>query len=206
MKVLQRYFASEIIKSVLFVLVAFLALFAFFDLISELKYVGRTGYQWQHAFLFVFMNLPAYAYELMTISVLIGTIYSLARLASNSEFTVMRAASMSTQHACGILAKICLVFVVATLLLGEVITPLTAQMAEKMKRSARGTAMNTAFRSGMWSKDQIRDKVDGDVKGSRFLNVGELRPNGELRKLRIYELDLAMNLQSIIQAETAEYT
>ena len=39
MKILQRYFLSQIIKSVAFILVAFLGLFAFFDLISELSSV-----------------------------------------------------------------------------------------------------------------------------------------------------------------------
>ncbi len=205
MRVLQRYFAAEILTAVSFVLAAFLALFAFFDLISELKFVGRTGYKWQHAFMYVVMSLPSYAYELMPIAVLIGTIYTLARFASSSEYTVMRAASMSTKFACGMLAKICLVFVVATLLLGELVTPMTAKMAEQMKRDAKGTSIKQEFRSGMWSKDQIRDTVNGEVKGSRFLNVGELRPNGELRKLRIYELDTDMNLQAMIRAETAEY-
>lgn len=205
MKVLQKYFASEILKSVLFVLVAFLALFAFFDLIGELKYVGRTGYRWQHAFLYVVMSLPGYAYELMPIAVLIGTIYTLARMASSSEYTVMRAASMSTGFACIMLVKICMVFVVGTLLIGELVTPITAKMAEQMKRDAKGSSMKQEFRSGMWSKDQIRDKVDGEVRGSRFLNVGQLRPSGELRDLRIYELNLEMNLQSIIRADSAEY-
>ena len=205
MKVLQRYFATEILKSVLFVLVAFLALFAFFDLINELKSVGRSGYRWQHAFLYVVMNLPRYAYELMPIAVLIGSIYPLARFASNSEFTVMRAATLSTRHACIILAKICVVFVVATLLLGEVITPITAQMAEQMKISAHGGSMGQLFRSGMWSKDQIRETAEGDVKGIRFMNVGVLKPNGELQNLRIYEMDMEMKLQAMIQAQTAVY-
>ncbi|RJX30352.1 MAG: LPS export ABC transporter permease LptG [Oxalobacter sp.] len=205
MKVLQRYFATEILTAVLFVLVAFLALFAFFDLIGELRYVGRTGYRWQHAFLFVLMSLPGYAYELMPIAVLIGTVYTLARLASNSEYTVMRAASMSTKTACIMLGKICLVFVVATVVLGELVTPFTAKLAEQMKRDAKGTSLKQEFRSGMWSKDQIRETVDGEVKGSRFLNVGQLHPNGELHDVRIYELDLEMNLQSIIRAKTAEY-
>lgn len=35
MTVLQRYFGKEILRAVLFVLVAFLALFAFFDLIDQ---------------------------------------------------------------------------------------------------------------------------------------------------------------------------
>ena len=41
MKILRRYFASEIYRSVTFVLVAFLALFAFFDLMGELGSIGR---------------------------------------------------------------------------------------------------------------------------------------------------------------------
>src|SRR3954469_12925429 len=53
MSVLQKYFATEIIRSVLFVLAAFLALFAFFDLMGEVKSIGRGGYQLQHAFLYV---------------------------------------------------------------------------------------------------------------------------------------------------------
>lgn len=206
MKVLQRYFASEIVQSVLFVLIAFLALFAFFDLISELKYVGHGGYRWQHAFLFVLMGLPGYAYELMPIAVLIGTIYSLARFAANSEYTVMRAASMSTMMAGGMLAKIGLVFVVATLVIGELVTPITTQMAEQMKMSAMGTALKPDFRSGMWSKDQIREGgPDGKVIGSRFMNVGTLLPDGQLRNLNIYELDADLHLTGIIRAQTADY-
>ena len=206
MKVLQRYFASEILQSVLFVLIAFLALFAFFDLISELKHVGQGGYRWQHAFMFVVMSLPGYAYELMPIAVLIGTIYSLARFASNSEFTVMRAASMSTLMVSGMLAKIGLVFVFATLLIGELVTPVTAKLAQQMKMDAMGASMRQEFRSGMWSKDQIRESgVGSKVIGTRFLNVGFLQPDGQLRDLRIYELDAEQRLSMIIRAKTADY-
>ncbi len=205
MKVLQRYFAAEILQSVLFVLVAFLALFAFFDLINELKHVGQGGYRWQHAFMFVLMSLPGYAYELMPIAVLIGTIYALARFAANSEFTVMRAASMSTLKVCGMLAKIGMVFVFATLLIGELVTPVTAKLAQQMKMNAMGASMKQEFRSGMWSKDQIRESVGSKVVGTRFLNVGFMQPDGQLRDLKIYELDADLYLSLIIHAKTADY-
>ena len=55
MKVLQRYFAKEIIRAVIFVLIVFLALFAFFDLISELKKISGA-YRWQHAFMFIILS------------------------------------------------------------------------------------------------------------------------------------------------------
>jgi len=90
MQTLQKYFASEIVSAVLFTLIAFLALFAFFDLMSELSSVGHGGYKLQHAFLYVLMGLPGYTYELMPIAVLIGTIRVMANFASTSEFTIMR--------------------------------------------------------------------------------------------------------------------
>lgn len=101
MKILQRYFLSQILRSVLFVLFAFLGLFAFFDLIGELSSVGRGGYQLQHVLIYILLGFPGYIYELMPFAVLIGTIYALAMFASNSEYTIMRVSSLSTLDAAG---------------------------------------------------------------------------------------------------------
>ena len=106
MKILQRYFLSQILRSVLFVLFAFLGLFAFFDLIGELSSVGRGGYQLQHVLIYILLGFPGYIYELMPFAVLIGTIYALAMFASNSEYTIMRVSSLSTLDACWMLAKV----------------------------------------------------------------------------------------------------
>ena len=55
MKLYRRYLIREVAAAILLVLVAFLALFGFFDLIAELKNVGQGGYQLQHAVLFVLL-------------------------------------------------------------------------------------------------------------------------------------------------------
>ena len=78
-----------------FVLLGFLALFAFFDLIRELADLGKVDYQLRQVFTFVLLSLPTHAYELFPVVVLIGTLYVLAHLASNSEYTVMRASGLS---------------------------------------------------------------------------------------------------------------
>ena len=60
--------------------------------------------------------MPAHAYELFPVAVLIGTLYVLAHLSSNSEYTVMRASGPVAARAparCS--AKIGLAFVVAHL-------------------------------------------------------------------------------------------
>lgn len=207
MKVLERYLAVEIIRSVSFVLLAFLALFAFFDLMNELQAVGRGGYRLQHAFLYVFMGLPGYTYELMPIAALIGTIYVLAQLAARSEFTIMRVSSMSTMMAVGMLAKIGVVFTVITFLFGELISPKASELAEKLKLRVQGATISQEFRSGLWAKDVIRENgATGDVIGTRFLNVREIRPDGKLQGVKIYEFDRKFHMTAILTAVQAIYS
>ncbi|SDX64902.1 lipopolysaccharide export system permease protein [Collimonas sp. OK242] len=206
MKVLQRYFTSEIVRSVLFTLAAFLALFAFFDLMNELPSVGRGGYKLQHAFLFVLLGMPSYAYELMPIAALIGTIYTLSQFAARSEFTIMRVSSMSTMMTAKILLKIGLLFVVATVLIGEFVSPKSAEFAEKVKLQAKGSSISQKFKTGLWSKDVIRaDGASGDIVGSRFINIGEIRPDGQLVGVKLYEFDRNLHMTAQIQAARADY-
>ncbi|MFZ6812859.1 LPS export ABC transporter permease LptG [Undibacterium sp. Rencai35W] len=206
MRVLQRYFSVEIIRAVLFVMLALLALFAFFDLMGELQSVNKGGYRLQHALLYVALGLPGYIYEFMPIAVLIGTIYVLAQFASNSEFTIMRAASMSTVMAGSMLAKIGLLFVVLTFVFGEFVAPMTTKLAEKVKLNAIGASLAQEFRTGLWTKDLVRDNgLKGSVVGSRFLNVKEILPNRQLVGVKVYEFDSRFNLSKEVTAEHAEY-
>jgi lipopolysaccharide export system permease protein len=207
MKVLQRYFAVEVLRSVAFVLAAFLALSMFFDLMGELKAIGRGGYQLQHAFLYVVMGVPGYVYELMPIAALIGTIWALAQFAARSEFTIMRVSSMSTGMAAMMLAKIGVVLVAITFLFGELLAPLATDTAEKMKLQLQGASISQQFRSGLWAKDQIKENgTTGKIVGSRFLNVRDMRTQGELNDVKIYEFDNSFRLTGLVTAARARYT
>jgi lipopolysaccharide export system permease protein len=81
MRVLRNLLYRDIIAAVGYVTLAFLALFFFFDLVDELRWVGRggdNGYQITHALLFVVLRIPSHLYELMPITVLIGLGFVLA--------------------------------------------------------------------------------------------------------------------------------
>lgn len=206
MKILQRYFAVSILQAVAFVLVAFLALQAFMDLTGELPSVGKNGYAIQYAFLYVLLQLPGHVYEVMPLAALIGTIYTLAQFAATSEFTIMRASSMSTGMVAWMLAKIGLVLVLITFIFGEVITPRTAPIADKIKLTARGAAISSEFRSGLWTKDIVKSEgMHGTVIGSRFFNVKKVQPDGTLIGVKLYEFDTELRLRSITLAATATF-
>ncbi|WP_426111158.1 LPS export ABC transporter permease LptG [Massilia sp. PWRC2] len=206
MKILQRYFAVNILQAVLFVLIAFLALTAFMDLTAELPAVGQGGYLIQHAFLYVGLLLPGHVYEVMPVAALIGTIYAMSQFAASSEFTIMRASSMSTLQALAMVIKIGVVFVLLTFFFGEVVTPRTAPLAEKLKLSAKGATVSQAFRTGMWTKDVVHaDASAGVVTGSRFFNARQFKPDGQLVDVKLYEFDTRMRMRSLVTAASATF-
>ncbi len=204
MRVLRRYLGGQIGVAVAFVLFGFLALFAFFDFINELDDVGRGGYRLPHAVAFVLLGLPAHIYELMPIAALIGTIYALAQFASNSEFTAMRAAGLSRRQALSTIAMIGSVFALLTALVGEVLAPPSDALAQKLRLTSIGASAGGQFRSGLWLKDSVRDTA-GAVERLRFVNVGELLPDGTLREVRVFEFDPQMRLSELVEAQAARY-
>ena len=172
MKVLNRYLARQIYVSTFGVLLAFLGLFAFFDLLNELDNVGRDGYQLYHAMIYVLLILPGRVYELLPIAVLIGSLYALTNLARNSEITVMRASGLSTARALTLLGGIGSVFVVLTFVFGEFIAPPAERAAQQWRLTVRNSTVSQELSSGLWVRD-----------GKMFINVGVLKPDRSLARL-----------------------
>ncbi len=194
LRTIERYLGRQIYAAVGFVLLGFLALFAFFDLIKELADLGMGDYQLRQVFTFVALSVPAHAYELFPVVVLIGTLYVLAHLASNSEYTVMRGSGLSPARAAAALGKIGLGFVVLTLLIGEWVAPAAEEAAQKVKLRALSSMIGQDLQSGLWFKDE----------GS-FINVREARQANVLSGVRIFEFDDAYRLRQMTAAQRAEY-
>jgi len=194
MIVLRRYLAREIYGATAFVFACFLALFAFFDLINELGDLGKGNYRLPQIMLYVFLTLPSHVYELAPIAVLIGTLYTLSHLASNSEFTVMRVSGLSPLKAAGMLARIGVVFVVLTYAFGELITPFAEKAAQQLRLSALSSSLAQELRTGLWVKDE-----------TRFVNVREVLPDSTIKNIRVYDFDSDFRLQTISEAVRGDY-
>jgi len=191
---LRTYLAREIYGATLFVFAAFLGLFAFFDLINELTDLGRGQYRLQHALAFVALSIPSHVYELFPVAVLIGTLYAVSHLAANSEFTVMRGSGLAPWRATTTLFRIGIVFVVATLVFGELITPVSERAAKQLKLSVTSTIVAQEFHTGLWVKDD-----------RRFVNVREVQPDTSLTDVRVFEFDDQYRLKSISTAQHGRY-
>ncbi len=189
-----RYLSREIYAAVALVLLAFLGLFAFFDLVNELDDIGKGGYQLHHAAIYVAMILPGRVYELMPIAVLIGTLYALTTLARHSEITVLRASGLSTRRLLLALLSIGSIFVVVTFLFGEYLAPPAERAAQQWRLAATRSVVSQELRTGLWVRD-----------GRRFVNVRNVLPDTSLQDVRLYEFDEKAALVSISEAEAGNY-
>ena len=189
-----RYLSREIYASVALVLLAFLGLFAFFDLVNELDDIGKSGYMLHHAAIYVAMIMPGRVYELMPIAVLIGTLYSLTTLARHSEITVLRASGLSTKRFLFSLLGIGSVFVLVTFVFGEYLAPPAERAAQQWRLAATRSMVSQELRTGLWVRD-----------GRRFVNVRNVLPDTSLQGVRIYEFDERTALVSISEAEAGTY-
>jgi lipopolysaccharide export system permease protein len=194
MKIYRRYLMREVSGAIVLVLLAFLALFAFFDMLGEVQDIGRGGYQLRHAFAFVLLRLPGRVYELMPIAVLIGTLYALSSLARHSEITVLRVSGLSSGAVLRVLFLVAGVFAVATFLIGEYVAPTAEREANQFRLKARGRMIGQDLRSGLWVKDE-----------RSFINVRVVLPDTRLRGIRIYEFDEDAKLRSLTEASEGEY-
>src|SRR3954464_11376865 len=135
MKTIRRLIYREVVASVLFVAVGFLALFFFFDFVDELPNVGRgaTGYRLTQALSYVALMIPSHMYELLPIAVLIGTIFVMARLAQSSEYTILRTSGLGPGRALRTLLLLGVAFAALTFAVGDYVAPAADRAAQLLR-------------------------------------------------------------------------
>ena len=112
MRTLRRYLATEIIVATALVCAALLMLFAFFDLVEQVKDLGRGGYRLRHIAGHVLLSVPNHIYELAPIAALIGTLFALAQFVASSEYTVILTSGVSVRQLVGALCGVGALFAV----------------------------------------------------------------------------------------------
>src|ERR1700744_5242188 len=196
MRIYEKYFARQVYLTFIFILFAFSGLFFFFDLINELNSVGHGNYKFQYAVLRVALQTPSRFYEIIPVAALISAIYVFAQMAANSEYTIFRVSGLATNQALRSLLKIGIPLVLVTYLIGEVIGPYTDQLSERVRLEALGSAVSSDFQSGVWVKDTLTARADGE-QVTRFVNGGTLNPDTTIANVRIYEFDSLFRLTNV---------
>jgi lipopolysaccharide export system permease protein len=203
MKTLRKLIYGETLLSIALISGGFLTLFLFFDLADELQNLGRSSgadgptYQLRHAVLYVGLLLPNRLYELLPISVLIGTIFVMARLAQSSEYTILRTSGLDPWRALRLLLTLGTVFVALAFVIGDYVAPAADKASQLLKARYQGRI--TVGQTGAW----LREK---QPQANYVVNIKALTPNNDMQGIEIYEFDPQGTMVGIIRAEQAQFT
>lgn len=191
MSILARYLAREILASVGLALLGLLTLFVLLDVINEVTAVGPR-YTVSLALLYVLLLLPSRVLEVLPAATIAGALFAFARLASRSEFTVMRASGLSVVRLAGYMLVLGLALAAFAHVLGDYVIPHSERAAHQLKTRATTGVVAQQFQTGLWAKD-----------GASFINIQELTTDASLRNMRVYVFDADFRLTTIRQSERA---
>ena len=200
MKTVRHMIYGEVITAVAFTTLAFLALFSFIDFVDELRWVNTTGpqgYQVRHALAFVATLAVSSLYELLPITVLIGSVFVMARMAQNSEFTVLRTSGLDPWRALRTMLGLGLVFTLVTFAIGDFLVPLADRAGQFLR--AQYLREITVGQTGAWLREKQPER-------SFWVNVGTLQSDGNMGRIRIIEYRPDGHLSSITEAARGEFS
>jgi len=190
---LDWYIGKSVFMAILAVLGIILGLASLFAFIDEMADISDTYTFWD-AGSFVVMTAPRRLYDMLPMAALIGCLIGLGALASSSELTIMRAAGVSIGRIVWAVMKPMLVLMIAGLLIGEYVAPVTEAQAQAARSLAQGTGDAQSARRGLWHR-----------QGDEFIHINTVQPNGLLYGVTRYRFDDQRHMISASFAKQANY-
>ena len=194
MKILDRYLGAIILQYTMVVMMVLLGLFTFVTFLDQLGSIGKGSYDLFQAISFVILIIPRTIYELFPMAALLGTIIGLSMLANDSELIVMRASGVSMVQITSAALKMGGIFVVAAILMGELVSPYTETAAHRNRAEALQEDIKQHTNFGLWMRDS-----------ETYVNIGEVLPDLTLLRVLVYEFDPERQLRSLVRAKRGQF-
>ncbi len=172
--ILDRYLVKAVIGGVFIVMLVLLALSGFINFVAESDKIGTGDFQLFDAFMYVLLRMPRQAFGLLPVAALLGALFGLGALASNSELIVMRASGLSVVRMARSVAIAGLILMIAAAGLSELIAPPSEQFARSERARLLNQQISIAGNASTWVKDEnaivnVREFSDSERVGGVFL-------------------------------------
>ena len=193
MRKLDGYIGRSVFMAILAVLGIIIGLASLFAFIDEMGDISESYTLW-NAGEFVLLTAPRRLYDMLPMAGLIGCLIGLGSLASNSELTIMRAAGVSIGRIVWAVMKPMLVLMLAGVLIGEYLAPVTENKAQADRSLAQGGGEAQTSKRGLWHR-----------QGEEFVHINTVQPNGLLLGVTRYHFDNERHLLSSSFSRKAQY-
>jgi lipopolysaccharide export system permease protein len=189
---LSRYVIKAIISHTALVMLVLMALSGLYLFVTQQDDIGVGSFTVGNAFMFVGLNLPKYAFDLLPIAALIGALLALGNLARSLELIVVRAAGVSTMRIGAWTAGAGLILMLFTAVLGEWISPPMERYGRQMKTFAKFNDFSMAGNNSAWAKD-----------GDMVLSVRQQSADNRYGGVYVFNFDAQRRLRSVGRAQGA---
>ncbi len=124
MKILDDYISRSVLTNSFIVLLALVGIFTFFAFIGDLSEFQGTNAKMSDLVFTAILGVPALAYQLMPLAVLIGSLLTLGGMMEANELVIIRVAGAAKIQILWVVMKTSVLLAFTALLLGEYIAPL----------------------------------------------------------------------------------
>jgi lipopolysaccharide export system permease protein len=172
----NKYIIKTITSYTFFVLIVLLGIYTFFAFLGEVSNLGQHHYDIKQIVFFIVLTMPKNLYELSPIIILLGVMLGLGALAKNSEIIVLRSAGLSFYYFVRQTLKIGLFFVIIAMIMGELLAPKLATLANHNRAKALGQSVGKANQH--WFKHNntfinVENSIGSQLKGVSFIEVDD---------------------------------
>ena len=192
MSILARYLMRTVLGYTALVMTILLILCGLYLFMNQQDDIGVGNYQTADAFVFMLLNLPQYAFEMLPIGALIGSLLGLGNLARSSELVVMRTSGTSLYRMSAWVASAGVMLAVLTWVVGDYVAPSLQEQAQQRKTFAKFNQVVTAGDRSAWAKE-----------GNTFISVQQQRGNNHFGGLFAFEFDDQRHLKRMFKADSA---
>lgn len=161
-----------------------------FEYLAELQELS-DHYNYLDALRFIAYNAPSDLLAYMPFGTLLGAVVGLGLLANTSELTVIQAAGISRFKIVGWVMQPAIIFVIIGLLLGQYVLPITNQLSHQVKHDK--PLLSSAI-NGYWDK-----------QANRIINIDFANTQGELKNIKVWQLDDNAHIRQVLQADTGRF-
>lgn len=194
MSILTRHLIWRVLVGIGLVALAVVTILTLVDLIDEVRRVRPGSYSFTDALWVIALTTPQRVYEVLPVSVFIGSLLSLGQLAADNEMTALRASGMGVWWLSGRLLTVGLILALVTIFIGEKIAPVGVESAWDIRHQPQEGALGGESQ-GLWVR-----------KGDHYFHVLRGGRRDRLSDVLAYRLDARGALEHSLHAESAQFT
>ena len=193
MRRISGYIGKEVFYSISIALIVIVGLDSVTAVIDEADSI-RNNYKFADVLIYVATTIPSRVHEYLPVATLVGCLFGLGQLASNSELIVMRAAGVSIFRIVIFVFRPVLVFILIGVFLGEYMAPYLDQLANGQRQYLRKGESTLDSASGLWIRE-----------GAQFMHFNAVFPGGVLFGVARYNFSDDKRISEASFASRATY-